>query len=330
MTTTACDDQFRPDYIARSYVLDRIAMEMESFPREARLGNNISKAGWIWRDDAGHAMLVSLCGESKITHDQYLQRRQELINCPPDSEAPDNAEWRCQGPTGQWHWAWGDKPKTIEIQATQFEGWAVDPMCSEPSRRGAIPNGHDWRTTLTRINRDDNTSTPEEEAEFERVKARQDAGRPHEADARLLDAQLHESVNSVNVSGTKHRISTGYLDAQLNDDIAKFREVFTMNDGEIPEGLKYDQEKPRLDLLINDMPLALEEIAAVLTYGANKYAPGNWMHVDSAEDRYLAAQMRHELSYARGNEVDGETHLHELAHSACCALFRLELALRNR
>lgn len=316
----------------RDELLTKLAMELPKWPK--------NKHYMQW--DGYDFYATGYCDSSPFSKMEWLQRRQELINCPPDSESPKWAEWRAQDADGWWCWFAG-KPAVAGI------AWHYDeePHQARVWKNGKTPNGHRWQDTLTRINRedaryesvtgvkhrinrDDNTSAPEEDEEFERIQARQAADKPHEEDARMLDAQLHESVNSVNVSGTKHRISTGYLDAQLNDDIAKFREVFTMNDGEIPEGLKYDQEKPRLDLLINDMPLALEEIAAVLTYGANKYAPGNWMHVDNAEDRYLAAQMRHELSYARGNEVDGETHLHELAHSACCALFRLELALRNR
>lgn len=38
------------------------------------------------------------------------------------------------------------------------------------------------------------TSTPEEEAEFDRIQARQDANKPHEADARLLDSQLADAI----------------------------------------------------------------------------------------------------------------------------------------
>lgn len=379
---------------------------------------------------------------------------------------------------------------------------------NEPVKSRNEPHG------ITGVKHRIESSSPEEEEEFDRIQARQDAERSHEADARMLDAQLER-------------------------DIAKFRQDFTLAECDNSEGLKYDSEKPRLDLLINDMPLALEEIAAVLTYGANKYSrkeinydlgsprevfglchastvtkatklelkvqgnashatssggkkkqeyryvsyatqegqsksrgtgsvdlvttsdlkektqitdsgkktigangllripsellhyekneqqtpaveqeiklisgpidcanstypkkimivclsldascagakterltsttamkqggfaacfavgattdlecwettyqvlselslisnplketvipgDGNWQHVENAEGRYLAAQMRHELSYAKGNERDKETNLHELAHSACCALFRLELALRNR
>lgn len=94
-------------------------------------------------------------------------------------------------------------------------------------------------------------------------------------------------------------------------------------------GMKFDTEKPRFDLLFADMPLALEAVARVLTFGAAKYADGNWVHVENAERRYLAASMRHEIALAKGEQHDPETGEHHLAHKLCCELFRLELALRE-
>lgn len=94
-------------------------------------------------------------------------------------------------------------------------------------------------------------------------------------------------------------------------------------------GMKFDTEKPRFDLLLADMPLALEAVANVLTYGAAKYADGNWAHVENAQRRYLAAGTRHELALAKGEQHDAETGEHHLAHKLCCDLFRLELALRE-
>lgn len=96
-----------------------------------------------------------------------------------------------------------------------------------------------------------------------------------------------------------------------------------------PTGMKSDSDKPRLDLLIAGMPRALEEVAKVLTYGSQKYADHNWQYVENAEQRYLAAGMRHELAIHRGEALDPETGLHHLAHKLCCDLFRLELLLRK-
>ena len=57
-----------------------------------------------------------------------------------------------------------------------------------------------------------------------------------------------------------------------------------------PEGgLKYDNEKPRMDLLDFD---ALEGLSKVLTFGANKYAAHNWRKGISYS-RLTAAMLRH-------------------------------------
>lgn len=107
--------------------------------------------------------------------------------------------------------------------------------------------------------------------------------------------------------------------------------IWTTSPGAQPttEGLKYDGGKPRWDLLLAGMPLALEEVVRVLTYGSAKYADHNWQHVERPHERYLAAGLRHEAAYQRGEDYDPETGLHHLAHEACCLLFRLELLLRQ-
>ena len=98
---------------------------------------------------------------------------------------------------------------------------------------------------------------------------------------------------------------------------------------ELTLGRKEDALKPRLDLLVEGMPRALEEVAMVLTFGSQKYADHNWQRVARAPQRYLAAGMRHELALAAGETHDPETGAHHLAHKLCCDLFRLELALRG-
>lgn len=94
-------------------------------------------------------------------------------------------------------------------------------------------------------------------------------------------------------------------------------------------GVKFDSEKPRVDLLIDGCPLSLEAISQVLTFGSKKYADHNWQHVEGGEQRYKAALMRHVLASAKGEKVDSETGLSHLAHAACCVLFMLELELKK-
>lgn len=95
-------------------------------------------------------------------------------------------------------------------------------------------------------------------------------------------------------------------------------------------GMKYDADKPRMDLLVSGCPNALEAIASVLTFGAKKYAAHSWQTVPNGDERYLAAQLRHITAVQKGEQLDPESGLHHLAHAACNALFILELTLRKR
>jgi hypothetical protein len=93
----------------------------------------------------------------------------------------------------------------------------------------------------------------------------------------------------------------------------------------VKEGVKHDQEKARWDLLPFD---ALDEVAIVLRYGAQKYAARNWEH-GMAWGRLLAAALRHLAAWAIGIEVDEESKLPHLSHAACCVLMLLALAKRG-
>jgi hypothetical protein len=83
---------------------------------------------------------------------------------------------------------------------------------------------------------------------------------------------------------------------------------------------KHDQEKVRLELLPQE---ALEEVAKVLTHGAEKYGEHNWrkgMHWT----RFVGAALRHLYAWQSGMEDrDPESGLSHLAHAACCILFLL-------
>lgn len=70
------------------------------------------------------------------------------------------------------------------------------------------------------------------------------------------------------------------------------------------------------------LPLAaLESVAAVLTFGANKYAADGWKSLENAEDRYTGAMLRHLTAIQEGEETDPESGLPHISHVACNALF---------
>jgi hypothetical protein len=87
-------------------------------------------------------------------------------------------------------------------------------------------------------------------------------------------------------------------------------------------GKKFDTGKPEFVLF---PPYAMEEVAKVLTYGANsKYGRDNWKNVEDAEYRYLNAAFRHLNTYIKGEHKDPETGLEHLAHCICCLSFILD------
>lgn len=95
-------------------------------------------------------------------------------------------------------------------------------------------------------------------------------------------------------------------------------------DGGLPTnsepGIKFDSSKPDMRLI---PPLAELEMAKVLTFGAEKYAPDNWKKVEP--ERYISAAMRHINAIRQGELVDSESGCHHAAHLMCCAAFMVEL-----
>lgn len=86
-------------------------------------------------------------------------------------------------------------------------------------------------------------------------------------------------------------------------------------------GEKRDDGKARWDL----MPWrALDQVAQVMTYGAEKYGDHNWKTVTRLKDRYFAAAMRHLVEHRFGREIDPESGEYALAHAICSLLFVLE------
>ena len=91
---------------------------------------------------------------------------------------------------------------------------------------------------------------------------------------------------------------------------------------------KNDTDKTNIAIL-GDVSKALEEVAKVMQYGANKYSRKNWDKVDDKE-RYISATYRHlMLGYQQGEAIDKESGLSHLAHAICSLLFLLELDKRG-
>jgi len=94
-----------------------------------------------------------------------------------------------------------------------------------------------------------------------------------------------------------------------------------MNGSSKVTGCKDDVGKPRMGLLPFD---ALTEVAKVMTWGAEKYAPDNWKHVSAGTERYMDALLRHVAAWQGGEVFDaeaGDKKIRHIAQVATNALF---------
>jgi hypothetical protein len=70
----------------------------------------------------------------------------------------------------------------------------------------------------------------------------------------------------------------------------------------------------------------LQSVAAVLTFGEQKYAAHNWRKgID--QSRLIDAALRHINDYNAGKMVDDETQLPILAHAICELMFAMNLVV---
>lgn len=88
------------------------------------------------------------------------------------------------------------------------------------------------------------------------------------------------------------------------------------------DGLKFDNGKPRLDLV---PPEIIEAIGAVRTYGVQKYGK-EYSYRQVEPKRYRAALMRHICAWLKNPMgLDEESGLPHLWHMACNVAFLIEL-----
>lgn len=89
-------------------------------------------------------------------------------------------------------------------------------------------------------------------------------------------------------------------------------------------GIKHDQGKPDLSLLDR---AAMEEVALVLGFGAQKYSRDNWRSGISKE-RLIASVLRHAMASNDGELKDPESGLSHLAHAIAGLMFALHFEKR--
>ena len=101
--------------------------------------------------------------------------------------------------------------------------------------------------------------------------------------------------------------------------------IETLLDIKSLEGVKFDQDKPRPELIA---PELIDALSLVLTYGAKKYADRNW-EKGMSWSRPFGALMRHMWAWWKGENKDPETGFSHLAHAACCLMFLITYETRK-
>ena len=94
-------------------------------------------------------------------------------------------------------------------------------------------------------------------------------------------------------------------------------------------GSKLDSGKVKAALVINGFARALNEVAKVGTFGANKYTDNGWVDVPDALSRYDNAKVRHMLEEGMGYLYDEDSGLLHAAHEAWNALAKLHFLLQE-
>ena len=109
----------------------------------------------------------------------------------------------------------------------------------------------------------------------------------------------------------------------------EFEKIFDFNQEQHNPGVKLDNNKNRLGLVLLGFSRALQEVGKVGTFGAKKYTDNGWMSVEDGEIRYTDAMLRHLFQEANGEVYDEESGMYHAAQVAWNALARLDLMLRK-
>lgn len=90
--------------------------------------------------------------------------------------------------------------------------------------------------------------------------------------------------------------------------------------------------KVRMDLVMQDMPRAIEALARVMTWALDEkgYKESDWLQVPDAINKYSGGMHRHDNKEKRGQEFDEESGLEHAIHTAWNAMARVELILRKK
>lgn len=107
---------------------------------------------------------------------------------------------------------------------------------------------------------------------------------------------------------------------------AQMRDKYALDKAALNKAVKYDNGKRRFALV----PVkALEELARLYTFGANKYADHNW-RLGLKYQRCADALLRHFYAWLDGEDIDSESGLHHMSAVAFYAFAVMEYHFSGR
>ena len=130
--------------------------------------------------------------------------------------------------------------------------------------------------------------------------------------------QRRELVNTVAITDTDADTELAQIGSEA-DPLGKSQHT---------PGAKLDAGKMRAWLCLAGFSRALEAVAEVTTFGANKYTPNGWTQVPDGEARYMDAYGRHMFKFGQGERVDPDSKCLHKAQMIWNLLASLELELR--
>lgn len=93
----------------------------------------------------------------------------------------------------------------------------------------------------------------------------------------------------------------------------------------MPEAARFNEGKPKLGYFLRSFPKALEAVARVKEFGANKYEDNNWRLGNKPDDEYIDSGTRHLVAFLNGETYDTDSGCHHVGHAIwnLCALLEL-------
>jgi hypothetical protein len=132
---------------------------------------------------------------------------------------------------------------------------------------------------------------------------------PLELTERVVEEDDVQGDDTVRIQTLTTLEDSGLLDEDA-DPYANNRAEYEASGSK--EGMRFNKGKPRYDLL---PPEGIDELVAIYTMGAEKYAPRNWEKGLSVMDCF-GSLLRHAFAWARGETFDKESGRHHMGHVA--------------